>query len=1692
MMKIIGKNLCYILFFLVGIVFSNFSFAQNPKVSYIIPDVGTPGFSTYVEIISPYNAFGNFGNDTIYFDNQGIVKIVFDRFEDTNKIVVGPIAVSWQGRLISTYFFVKPSVETPNASDWRNLDNKFRIPFRVQYGSFSSNVDTFYIVKPYSFGALLQSNRVFGALPLGVRSPSGAMILDNMNLAGSEYKAFLDNVVTFPSRNRSYLPFIVLCVDNVVGLGSSTEFDVSAGEGLIQNAGPGGGGGGGRFCDYISGNPGEGGGRGFTSGGRGGTNNLFGGGAYKSLSTGTGDSGRSLNGIAPPDIPYGYEASGGGTGHPFGKSGIGSGDQSNWNRPGGYGGGTGSINNEMGGGGGFATAGQNHPSTYQNGGKTHGNNMIVPIAGGSGGASGNPSGLNVCAGSGGGGGGAIRIFAKKAENFSVSADGRNGGSSSYGAGGGGSGGSIGIFTKLGVSNLSLSVRGGNGGGSGYIRVDAPTIDNVTFLPANLQPYRGITTDTSTYVAKKFILTGSKRTETDSILLFIKPESSDWYLYSTLSGLKGTNFWQKEIFLKERDTIFFLCAIEDLGSSIPDTFSYVPRFVYSQSAMNILHISKYPTIAGKRYIELNTKECPGGVIIDSVPITNIGNAPLFLDVLNSRFKNNLGFEIVEPKTNQNVAPDDTLWLKFKLTIRTGLSNPIIDTLLIPHNDQYADYKPWEVVVRVNIEKYVFDLISINSFVTIDTLNLGVYCFNLVWDTSVIVVNKSNFDVEFDYSYPSAKFDLLHSFVSLAKNQFDTLKIHLKSLGAKLGENIDSIVVFPKECPVLSKVVYIKYFNVAVAVGFEEETKIIDTLVFGEVCIGRKIRKYYSVKNIGNYPINIIDIDLIDTSGFDFTLSSRTNLGINDTTLNSVEFSPTEEGYYVAKVHYNFDLCKYLDSLVVIGKGVTTDLVILGGTNFGFVPVGESDTSIVIIVNRGNGVAYFDQPPQNSPEFEFIKSEPNLPAYLRKNDTLKLYYVFKPQKDSVYKFDTGISGSDSLPSVCSSDLRFQLYGVGTYARILANVDSVYMGVFPYCKSKDTIIYIRNGGTSELIINRVYVSDLNVPPHFSLSNSLSSRIPPNSIDSCVVKFEGRRGATDGLKTAELVIESNDINTPILRIKLSAIQENLQVEAFPDTLDFGVVQIGDQSQRNLRLVNKGTIEQRISDIYGTTGDFIANPKVLVLIPSIGNNVTVTFAPTKEGLIYDTLRIIYYVPCPDTQYVIVRGVGVSGSFYYPDTLDFGTSSICEIDTLEFEIKNLGTIPFRVDSAKIVGSDGKYFRVVSPLPVQVDSTIKLLVVFAGSDGERQYNATLQIFAFINKGTKSVEIPIIGYRKRFIEFNVREVYVGIAGIGMFRDTLVYINNTGKEQGVVSDILPWRNPPNFSLDSLEIGNVIFPNDSVGGLITFTPRQTGWIYDTLGVIIRYQDCYDTVYLYVYGYGIAPFDFTLRFPEVAMNPKEAKAYYPVYIRLKVPIHDSLSLPVKIAPIVATFTYNWHLFHITGITEGQIISDAINNELRTLTFQIDSSYIRTKGEEILTQFIGVPLLGDVEKTSVVWNNIKWLGILGKDWIEKTQDGIPGEIRSLICTEGGPRLIKPGVPSSLIVKNFEDAQIIIKLIAGGKGIYKIEVFNVLGQSVFSKIFENIENVTHEYEIELPERLSYGVYFIRLSYDGENKTYQIIR
>jgi hypothetical protein len=118
--------------------------------SYIIPDVCAPGMGTYIEIIgeSTSTKRGQFGKDSIYANNPGdAVRVELDNpEEDAGKIIIGPVTVAWEGRMVATHVFVLPNVQ-PNASYWKDLRKDFRIPIRVIVRGRTdsiANLDTIY------------------------------------------------------------------------------------------------------------------------------------------------------------------------------------------------------------------------------------------------------------------------------------------------------------------------------------------------------------------------------------------------------------------------------------------------------------------------------------------------------------------------------------------------------------------------------------------------------------------------------------------------------------------------------------------------------------------------------------------------------------------------------------------------------------------------------------------------------------------------------------------------------------------------------------------------------------------------------------------------------------------------------------------------------------------------------------------------------------------------------------------------------------------------------------------------------------------------------------------------------------------------------------------------------------------------------------------------------------------------------------------------------------------------------------------------------------------------------------------------------------------------------------------------------------------------------------------------------------
>lgn len=729
---------------LVWIVCTVWSAAQ-PQIAYILPDIGTPRFSTYFEVIAPATARGAFGADRVWLNNPGDdVRLECDRPADAALITFGPLLVSWDGRLISTHAFVNPKVQ-PNSSDWELLSSEFRIPIKVVVNGRASNIDTFYIVQPWKLGNVTANPaRILGEGTLGKRSRRGAMIVDSLILPGGEtYTVSLRDPDSRTPGNQAYLPVTLLSPATIRGLGT-VDITVSASG---SDGGPGGGGGAGEYENSLSTTGGTSGGAGYSGGGPGGVNSAFGNRRQKP-GLGSGEEiqrdnantrgSKSLSGVPGGESTTSYENAGGGTGHPFGESGTGCDNRATCSPVGGNGGGSGSQEGRRGGGGGYGEAGGSENGT-SNGGNSHGNIVIVPLAGGSGGAGGNPDLLNRASG-GGGGGGAISIHANFLSSLNISARGALPARRTV-LGGGGSGGGViaggRIDNPRPIDAVTWQINGASdanpnpgsrmmAGGRGRARYDGA-------VPLNLDVTVGPMTDTSTRTLRTHVLTGQGNGS--DLQIFIKPENGPWQRGPLVSGyrINESGFWRQQVTWPGRDTLYYVAV----GLTIPAQGGE-ERLIFSQSAWNIIRIYGPPIINGTSSLDLGAYVCPGEELLDSVWVKNTGESPLV--VSQATLTGATGFRLVRPSVPDTIDPYDSTAYVVAFAPAAGQNGVVTAQVQLQHNDTAATAaRPFLINLRADVRPY--DLVYSVSGTRRDTVNLGVVCVGREVSASVTISNPS---------------------------------------------------------------------------------------------------------------------------------------------------------------------------------------------------------------------------------------------------------------------------------------------------------------------------------------------------------------------------------------------------------------------------------------------------------------------------------------------------------------------------------------------------------------------------------------------------------------------------------------------------------------------------------------------------------------------------------------------------------------------------------------------------------------------------------------------------------------------------------------------------------------------------------------------------------------------------------------
>lgn len=1283
------KNLIKILLILQIIIYPLYS---QPVISYILPDIAAPDMAVYFEIIGPHNATGNFGNDVFSLNNPGdAVRIEPLNPKDNDKLVFGPLVVSWNGRMISGSVFVKSHLN-PNTWDWSLLNQEFRIPFRIFVNGMGySNVDTIYIVKAYpGMDWSSVSENILGQGQLGKRSRRGAMIFESLTLGNREYRVSVNDCDPISDGNQGYLPFTLLVKGELKG-GGNTTINVSGGFQSRQDAGSGGGGGGGRFCDGTA--IGDDGGNGFVAGGPGGRNssglplvdNVF-----KNYGQSSGSNNGSLNGVAPP--PKGqYEASGGATGHPFGFSGEPCFDGNNCEGVGGYGAGSGNKQLNDGGSAGYAGDGI---GPFRSAGKKHGNSMIVPLSGGSGGASGNPQGLGSCSGSGGGGGGAIVVSAREINSISVLSNGGEGGNFPA-DGGGGSGGSVLVFSKLPYQNFQLSVNGGKAGSNSYfasngrIRIDALQELNGT-LQSAVNPFRGFATDTSTQVFRKFKLTGRKEFQ-KYLNIYIKSESGNWQ--HQLDVTTNPSSWNVEVKLPGNDSIYYLVAAQKIENPLSANFLFEPNTILSQAGMNILKILKAPSLSCDSLVEDRKFRCESFPITYKTKLYNYGDADLDVEFQNSKFlRNNQGFAITNPKGFKKIKPGDSVEILVNFTPTNNFQNLFSDTLAFSHNDNFKT-NPYRIIYNITIDTI---LIAIQekgkenpitpTFKGLDTIDLGKICYvnNLEKDYTLQNYSSNNLSIT-DIRFKNNFFKVGSYIPSMQFSEPNNQQtIHLSLNVNRYGRIFDTMYVAIAECPGYERKFFVTTFIDSVALKFTGNSN------FGNVNLGINKRSTIKIHNNGSVSAQINDLnDVFLMTGNEFKIISiNPSLPLIlkpylDTLLVEIEFIPTEEKAFQDQLVLDtkFD-CPRQDRLVLNGRGVVSKVYLSTLTlDYGFGSKCEDkemsfyiknlpDASTDLIIKDRAKIMGPD-----SPNFVISQEPGKLPMTLKPGDSV-IYYI----RYTAIEGNQGIK--NAYVEIPTDDTKFPIIRVDLTAEredlvidIVPN-DTIDVGnIFTGFKTTTKLILANAGRLDHYIFDtRINSSIVSVFPFGGWLNK--NKDNQLEFDFKIIETSG------GVKEYHVmfIVSNPCYDTLHAVIKANAIPSSASI---PTKIDYGILSPCETKTLSFLIENSSQGPFIIKSISNILGKDASTFKIIGKLPVVpdtvwmgsNRNIIVEVDPsnTPDGKLEAYIEVEIYINGKiEKRRIDLIAERKSGMLVTPKTLNFGDVVINTSKSLQLKLDNVG------------------------------------------------------------------------------------------------------------------------------------------------------------------------------------------------------------------------------------------------------------------------------------------------------------------------------------------------------------------------------------------------------------------------------------
>lgn len=325
-----------------------------------------------------------------------------------------------------------------------------------------------------------------------------------------------------------------------------------------------------------------------------------------------------------------------------------------------------------------------------------------------------------------------------------------------------------------------------------------------------------------------------------------------------------------------------------------------------------------------------------------------------------------------------------------------------------------------------------------------------------------------------------------------------------------------------------------------------------------------------------------------------------------------------------------------------KPVTTPFVEVDPPNFAFatVPLGETSTRTVTVFNAGAGTLKLrGLQTRLGPGVEAV----SLPerANIESGDEVELVLRFKP----VAADDTATGSIEYETNVLGvPTIEIPITGEQAQAELRVSPGNVDFGRVAVGDVAEAELVVSNTGTAPL---KVGPPRINGDEGFAVSGADERPLVPGASQRMVVRYAARR---DGPASAELVLESDDPQTPVYVVDLRANGASPCVSVTPAALEFPAALVGRSDTREVWVESCGGEPLTISALrlVDEGGHFELESDAPFRLPAMlpdqdlpGRAVPVSFSPQAEAVSRATLELHTDDPANPVLTVPVLGRGV-------------------------------------------------------------------------------------------------------------------------------------------------------------------------------------------------------------------------------------------------------------------------------------------------------------------------------------------------------------------------------------------------------------------------------------------------------------------